>query len=255
MSTPRRLGPLALAAATALTMVLGACSGNAPAARSPQAPITHGPSATPGDAPASTQAQPVPSTQPTVKAPPPAPTGPAVTNLAVTNIRCNEFTDAGGWIGYVDVKWSIARGDKVRLYGPKSTDSLGGYDAAGTSATFQLVCEPSTSFVIRAVPQKGSTVGTRRDYHGKWPDSPRTTALTVTKGGCVIGLGDITVTWTSRGAGGVRILVNGNTFPGTANGTRKLTNQTCGAGKSYPIRVTAYQGETAGAYLEKPATW
>ncbi|WP_155370199.1 hypothetical protein [Catellatospora vulcania] len=255
MSTPRRLGPLALAAATVLTMALGACSDNAPAAKSPQVQLTLGPSATPGDAPASAQAQTVAPTQPTVKAPPSTPTGPTITNLAVTGIRCDEFTDAGGWIGYVDVKWSIARGDNVQLYGPKSTDFLGGYDAGGTSATFQLVCEPNTSFVIRAVPQKGSASGTRRDYHGRWPDSPRTTALTVTRGSCVVGLGDITVTWTSKGAGGVRILVNGATFPDTANGTRKLTNQTCGVGKSYPIRVTPYRGEVAGRYLEKPVTW
>ncbi|MBB5868527.1 hypothetical protein F4553_001906 [Allocatelliglobosispora scoriae] len=214
------------------------------------------PSAAPDEVPASTQTPAVASPQPTVKTLPSPTAGPTVTTLAVTNIRCDESTDAGGWIGYVDVKWSIARGDNVQLYGPKSADFLGGYDAASSiSATFQLTCEPNTSFLISAVPQKGATSGTRRDYHGKWPNLPRTTALTVTRGSCVIGLGDITVAWKSQGASGVRILVNGNTFPDTANGTRKLTNQTCGAGKTYPIRVTAYRGEIAGRFVEKSVTW
>jgi hypothetical protein len=254
MSTPPRLQPLALAAATALTLALGACSNDAPAAKGPQVQTTLGPSATPSEPPASASSQPVASTQPSTKAPPP-PTEPAVTNLTVTNIRCGEFTEAGGWIGYVDVKWGITRGDNVQLYGPKSADFLGGYDVASTSATFQLTCEPNTSFLIRAIPQKGSAPGTRRDYNGKWPNSPRTTALTVTRGSCVIGLGDITVTWTSQGASGVRVLVNGASFPDTANGTKKLTNQTCGVGQNYPIRVTAYQGEAAGGFLEKPVIW
>ncbi|MBB5867359.1 hypothetical protein F4553_000738 [Allocatelliglobosispora scoriae] len=254
MSAPRGPGQRALVAAAALIMVLGACSNNAPTAHGPQVQTTLVPSAAPSEAPASDKSQAVGSTRPSTKAPLAA-TGPTVTHLTVTNIRCDEFTDAGGWIGYVDVEWGIARGDNVQLYGPKSTDFLGGYDVASTSATFQLTCEPNTPFLMRAVPQKGATSGTRRDYKGTWPNTPRTTALTATRGSCVIGLGDITVTWTSQGARGVRILVNGSTFPAAANGTKTLTNQICGAGKSYPVRVTAYQGDAAGGFLETLVTW
>ncbi|MFI5835769.1 hypothetical protein ACIA5A_19035 [Micromonospora sp. NPDC051300] len=173
----------------------------------------------------------------------------------MTNIRCNEFTDAGGWIGYVDVTWAITRGDNVQLYGPRTSNLLGGYDAATTANTFQLSCEPNAPFLIRAVPQNGSAPGTRRDFKGTWPNSPRTTSVTVRRGGCVTGLGDMTVTWTSQGADGVRILVNGTSFPDNAAGSRTLTNQTCGVGRSYPVRVTAFRGTVEGGYREAVLVW
>ncbi|GAA2366975.1 hypothetical protein Cme02nite_29380 [Catellatospora methionotrophica] len=252
--TPARsVGSRVGAAITTAALLLGgsACASKK-AADDPTFETKLEPSAT-LSAPASTPPSATASARPATSTAPA--TGPAITRLSVTGIRCDEFTDAGGWIGYVDVTWALTRGDNVQLYGPKSNDFLGGYDAASTSATFQMVCEPNTSFLIRAVPQKGSTAGSRRTYTGKWPNSPRTTKLTVTRGSCVIGLGDFTVNWTTQGADGVRIEVNGNSFPAGASGSKTLTNQTCGAGKAYPVRVVAYRGTSAGGYRETTLTW
>ncbi|WP_117212939.1 serine/threonine-protein kinase [Allorhizocola rhizosphaerae] len=185
------------------------------------------------------------------------PTGPAVASLNVSHVQCQNRSH-NGWLGEVTVKWRLARADNVQLLGPDAHSSLGGFHGDSGEETFEMPCVPGQSFLVRAVPQKQSSAGTRKDYNGKWPDGARLVTFSVHKYVCTGSSGQLEVEWTTDNADEVRLFLNGTQqFTGIPNGPSETVHVqvNCSNGQEYFIRGVAYKGGKAGGSRQVNIRW
>ncbi|MBB5866752.1 serine/threonine protein kinase [Allocatelliglobosispora scoriae] len=255
-----------LAAVLGILLLLAAFGGAAAWALNARSDLDQTSSATPTGGAAS--GQPVSAS---VSASPPASASPTVAGasigeLSVSNAECGNQRSDGTWRGSLKVSWRADGADAVKLSTQASGSGLGSFGTSG-SETFQLSCEPGTSFVLRATPYLRSTPGSAKEQRGSWPPAIRVASLKVSGYTCSTPghngdqQGSFKVQWSATGADEVRFFYEGDqdrryeNWPTSPNGTFEFSGRCDPGGSPKFVRAIAFKDGTAHGFRDVTIRW